>query len=156
MVEDDCQDGPDHVDEHRSIAFIVGPYVKRGAVVSTRYSTVNLLRTMEDILGIDHVSLYTATQPPMTDVFDTSAASWDYTALVPHLLYGTNLPLPKSPVATTLKPTRDAAWWIAATKGMDFSREDLVDAATYNRVMWRGLMGDDRPYPGKRGRGSAQ
>src|SRR5206468_2215549 len=71
IVEDDCQDGPDHVDEHRSIAFVVGPYVKRDAVVSVRYSTVNLLRTMEDILGIDHVSLYTATQPPMTEVFDT-------------------------------------------------------------------------------------
>ena len=57
IVEDDCQDGPDHVDAHRSIAFVVGPYVRQGAVVSTRYSTVNMLRTMEDILGLDHISL---------------------------------------------------------------------------------------------------
>jgi YVTN family beta-propeller protein len=146
MVEDDCQDGPDHVDEHRSIAFIIGPYVKRGAVVSTRYSTINLLRTMEDILGIDHVSLYTATQPPMTDVFDTTAASWDYAAIVPDLLRGTKLPLPASTTARARKPTRDVGYWVAATKGMDFTKEDAVDAETYNRVLWRGLMGD-KPYP---------
>ena len=148
IVEDDCQDGPDHVDEHRSIAFVVGPYVKRGAVVSTRYSTVNMLRTMEDILGLDHISLYTATQPPMTEVFDSSASTWDYSAIVPDLLRGTKLPL--EPAArharVAARPTRDAAYWIAATKGMDFSKEDLVDADTYNRVLWKGLMGT-QPYP---------
>ena len=151
MVEDDCQDGPDHVDEHRSIAFVLGPYVKRDAVVSTRYSTVNLLRTMEDILGIDHVSLYTATQGPMADVFDPTAERWDYSAIVPDLLRGTRLTLPPSPAAVAQKPTREASWWIERTRGMDFSKEDLVDADAYNRVLWLGLMGD-RPYPEKRAR----
>ncbi len=51
VTEDDVQDGPDHVDSHRGTAFVVGPYVKQGAVVSTRYSQVNVLRTIEDILG---------------------------------------------------------------------------------------------------------
>ena len=147
MVEDDCQDGPDHVDEHRSIAYIIGPYVKKGAVVSTRYSTVNLLRTMEDVLGIDHVSLYTATQGPMTDVFDIDSPAWDYTAIVPDLLRGTQLPLPKAANAKVEKPRRDVAYWIAATEGLDFSKEDVVDAQTYNRILWRGLMGGERPYP---------
>jgi DNA-binding beta-propeller fold protein YncE len=147
MVEDDCQDGPDHVDEHRSIAFVIGPYVRKNAVVSTRYSTVNLLRTMEDVLGIDHVSLNTATQGPMADLFDTASAEWDYRAIVPNLLRGTQLPLPKSAQARIEHPSRDAAWWIAATEGMDFSKEDLVDAQAYNRVLWRGLMGEARRYP---------
>jgi len=147
VVEDDCQDGPDHVDEHRSIAFVVGPYVKKNVVVSTRYSTVNLLRTMEDVLGIDHVSLNTATQGPMADLFDTGSAEWDYRAIVPNLLRATQLPLPRSAQAKIEHPSRDAAWWIAATDGMDFSKEDLVDARAYNRVLWRGLMGDSRPYP---------
>jgi hypothetical protein len=151
IVEDDAQDGPDHVDEHRSIAYVVGPYVKKNAVVSTRYSTVNLIRTMEDILGIDHVSLYTATQPPMSDVFDLDSAQWGYEAIVPSLLRSTQLPLPKSDSAQAEKPTQSAAYWIAATQGMDFSKEDLVDAQTYNRVLWRGLMGD-RPYPLRRAR----
>ena len=146
IVEDDCQDGPDHVDEHRSIAFIAGPYVKRDAVVSTRYSTVNLLRTMEDVLGLDHVSLYTATQGPMADVFDTNAAEWSYRAIVPPMLRSTRLALPASPGAAAVTPARDAGWWIAATEGMDFSREDAVDAQAYNRVLWKGIMGD-RPYP---------
>ena len=70
VIEDDVQDGPDHVDSHRGTAFVVGPYVKKGAVVSTRYSQVNALRTIEDILGTEHLNLNTAFQPPMTDVFD--------------------------------------------------------------------------------------
>ena len=54
VVEDDAQDGPDHVNAHRSTAYIVGPYVKNHAVISTAYTTVNMLRTIEDILGLDH------------------------------------------------------------------------------------------------------
>ena len=52
ITEDDCQDGPDHVDSHRATAYVVGPYVKQGAVVSTRYSQVNMLRTIEDLYGL--------------------------------------------------------------------------------------------------------
>ena len=62
VTEDDCQDGPDHVDSHRATAYVVGPYVKQGAVVSTRYSQVNALRTIEDILGTEHINLNTAFQ----------------------------------------------------------------------------------------------
>ena len=101
---------------------------------------------MEDILGIDHVSLHTATQPPMADVFDVDAARWDYKAIVPNLLRSTQLPLPRSDTAQAEQPTQTAAYWIEATAGMDFSKEDLVDAHAYNRILWRGLMGE-RPYP---------
>ena len=81
VTEDDCQDGPDHVDSHRATAYVVGPYVKQGAVVSTHYSQVNVLRTIEDILGTQHINLNTAFQRPMADVFDThSSGAWTYTA----------------------------------------------------------------------------
>ena len=60
VIEDDVQDGPDHVDSHRGPAWFVGPYVKKKAVVSTRYSQVNVLRTIEDILGTEHINLNTA------------------------------------------------------------------------------------------------
>ena len=70
MIEDDAQDGPDHMDAHRSTAYVVGPYVKQNAVVSTRYSTVNMVRTIEDVLGLEHLNLNTAYQRPMTDVFN--------------------------------------------------------------------------------------
>ena len=120
--------------------------MKHGAVVSTRYSTVNLLRTIEDVLGLDHLSLYTATQPPMTDVFDTSEPHWAFTATVPPLLASTSLPVPKAQGAAAARPTHDAAYWAKATEGMDFTREDAIDAQRYNRILWAGLMGD-RPYP---------
>jgi len=56
IVEDDCQDGPDHVDSHRASTYVVGPYVRKGEVVSTQYSQVNGLRTIEDILGTQHIT----------------------------------------------------------------------------------------------------
>ena len=155
IVEDDCQDGPDHVDAHRGPAFVAGPYVKRGAVVGTRYSTVNLLRTIEDVLGLDHLSLYTATQPPMTDVFDTSEPDWSFTATVPALLGSTALPLPAAAgAAHAARPTHDWQYWSDATQGMDFQREDAIDAERYNRILWQGLMGA-RPYPERQARRDA-
>ena len=72
VLEDDCQDGPDHVDSHRAMALILGAYVRQGAVVSHGYSQVNALRTIEDILGTEHLNLNTAFQRPMVEVFDIS------------------------------------------------------------------------------------
>ena len=81
ITEDDVQDGPDHVDSHRGPALVVGPYVKQGVVVSTRYSQVSVLRTIEDILGTEHLNLNTAFQRPMADVFDIhSDGKWTFAA----------------------------------------------------------------------------
>jgi YVTN family beta-propeller protein len=94
ITEDDCQDGPDHVDSHRATAYVAGPYVKQGAVVSTRFGQVNALRTIEDILGTPHINLNTAFQRPMADVFDiTSSGSWTYTAVASTILKTTTLDL---------------------------------------------------------------
>ena len=56
VIEDDAQDGGDHVDSHRSVAFVAGPYVKQGAVVSTPYNTVGPPRTIEEVLGIPQLN----------------------------------------------------------------------------------------------------
>ena len=94
VTEDDVQDGPDHVDSHRGTAFVVGPYVKKGAVISTRYSQVNALRTIEDMLGTEHINLNTAFQQPMADVFDIrSSGEWTYTAEASTVLANTQLAL---------------------------------------------------------------
>src|SRR5260370_42387697 len=63
VTEDDVQDGPDHVDSHRGTAYVVGPYVKQHAIVSTAYNQINALRTIEDVLGTEHINLNTAFQP---------------------------------------------------------------------------------------------
>jgi YVTN family beta-propeller protein len=148
IVEDDAQDGPDHVDAHRSIAFVAGPYVKKGALVSTHYSTVNLLRTIEDVLGLDHLSTYDAYQPPMTDAFDLSQAAWTFTAQEPAVLATTSLPIPNKTALARLgvKPLHTAAWWARQTRGMDFSAPDKLNAAAYNQILWQGVMGN-KPYP---------
>ena len=128
VLEDDAQDGGDHVDAHRSIAFIVGPYVKQQAVVSTPYTTLDFVRTMEDILGLHPLNVSDALAVPMTDVFDLRQSTWNYTATASAMLVGKGLPLPAG-VANLKpqKPTHDAAYWVAATKGMDFRAEDRVD-----------------------------
>jgi YVTN family beta-propeller protein len=157
VLEDDSQDGPDHVDAHRSTAYVVGPYVKQGALVSARYSTVNMLRTIEDVLGLEHLNLHDRGVRPMTEVFDLKQARWSFVAKPSDILRGTALPLPQAPAGASVQdvqPTHDAAWWAAKTKDFDFTKEDRIDAARFNRVLWEGLMGD-RPYPARRASGGA-
>jgi hypothetical protein len=150
VLEDDSQDGPDHVDAHRSTAYLVGPYVKQGTVVSTRYTTVNLLRTIEDVLGLEHLSLHDAGVRPMTDAFSMAQGpNWTYKAVPSELLLASQLPIPKPAGLGAIgiwRPLHGAKWWARQTKGFTFSKEDLNDASAYNRVLWKGTMGN-RPYP---------
>lgn len=146
VIEDDSQDGPDHVDAHRSTAYVVGPYVKHGAVVSARYTTVNMLRTIEEVLGLEQMNLHDRGVRPMADLFDLSQASWSFSASPSAYLRATALPLPKASSSATAQPTHTAAWWAGKTKGFDFTKEDRIDADRFNRVLWKGLMGG-RPYP---------
>jgi YVTN family beta-propeller protein len=152
VLEDDAQAGADHVDSHRSTAYVVGPYVKQGEVVSERYTTVNMLRTIEDILGLDHLNINTATQRPMTDVFDLSQQEWTYTATASDLLKVTQLPIPQNKFVDdkVLKPLHDSVYWAEKTAEFDFSVEDnLKDPDKFNRITWEGVMGDI-PYPAER------
>src|SRR5262245_29558171 len=158
VTEDDVQDGPDHVDSHRGTAFVVGPYIKQGAVVSTRYSQVNALRTIEDILGTEHINLNTAFQPPMTDVFDIrSSGDWTYTAEASTVLATTSLALAETnpgvrfAAGPIITPKHNAAYWDRVTAKFDFSEADQVPPAQFNRVLWAGMMGN-KPYPAVRGR----
>jgi YVTN family beta-propeller protein len=149
-IEDDAQNGGDHVDAHRSTAFIVGPYVKQGgAVVHTQYNTINFLRTMERVLGLSPLHMTDALAQPMADVFDKTQATWSYTATASAMLYSTGL-APLLPVEAGLvitKPAHDAKYWARVTKGFDFTKEDRVDPVAYNRILWKGLKGDT-VYPG--------
>jgi hypothetical protein len=157
VIEDDAQDGPDHVDAHRSVAFVAGPYVKHGAVVSKKYTTVSMIATIVDILGIEHLGTYDALERPMTDVFSKSAKKWDFNAIVPAILRTTQLPLPGDSARKSVKkdslsafyakPRHDASYWEAKTAGFNFDRADQIDSAKYNLILWHGLVGDNVPYP---------
>ena len=147
--EDDAQNGADHVDCHRSTGYIVGPYVKHGVLVSKKYTHVNMLRTIEDLLGLDHIDVLTASESPMTEVFDLNQKDWTFNAIPSIYLYNTKLPLPPrfSKGRQIPKPTHDAAYWAEKTKGFDFSHEDLLyDPEEFNRIIWEGLHAG-APYP---------
>ena len=150
VVEDDSQDGPDHMDAHRSTVYIAGPYVKQNAVVSTRYTTVNMMRTMEDILGLTHLNLNDAYQGPMTNVFDTTQASWSFSAAASTVLKTTTIVMNGDVVrwaeGPDVMPKHDGNYWKAATKGFDFSGADRVPMDLFNAALWDGLA-DGKPYP---------
>ena len=82
VLEDDAQNGPDHVDAHRSIAFVASPYAKRGAVDSTMYSTSSMLRTMELILGLEPMTQFDAAATPMFNSFQAQPDLRPYDALL--------------------------------------------------------------------------
>jgi DNA-binding beta-propeller fold protein YncE len=164
VTEDDVQDGPDHVDSHRGPVYVVGAFVKQGAVIHTHYSQVNVLRTIEDLFGTEHINLNTAFQRPMANVFDThSDGKWTFVAEASTVLSTTGLKLAQmgKPVmfvaGPVVKPTHDAAYWAKVTAGFDFSQADQVPPAQFNRVLWTGLKGN-QPYPVVRGEaaGSSQ
>ncbi|MHB1532526.1 bifunctional YncE family protein/alkaline phosphatase family protein [Acidithiobacillus sp.] len=151
VVEDDAQDGPDHVDAHRSIAFVVGPYVRQGALVSTPYNTLNLLRTMEMVLGLRPLSGLDGAARPMTDIFDLRQKPWSFRACPSGMLQSTAL-ASRWPAnhrscsgQSHLRPLHDWKYWAAKTRGMDFSAEDRIDTAQYNRILWEGIMHTPQP-----------
>jgi DNA-binding beta-propeller fold protein YncE len=148
VIEDDAQDGGDHVDSHRTVAFIAGAYVKQGALVSTEYNTIDFVRTIEEVLGVPQLNINDMLARPMADVFTTTPdLKWTFKAPPSEYLYGTDLPLPPEPAGMVVpQSTYDAAYWAKATEGMDFSSEDKFNFADYNRILWKGLMGD-KPYP---------
>lgn len=161
VIEDDAQNGGDHVDAHRSIAYIVGPYVKQGGeVISTHYTTVSMLRTIVDVLGLEPMGINDGLAEPMADVFNRQQKQWDYTAIIPEVLYSTRLPLPEvgttavsqSDTACDKAPVRTAQYWQKVMKGQDFRTEDNLDTEAFNNALWHGLKGENVPEPGRHGR----
>jgi len=133
IIEDDAQNGPDHVDAHRSIAYVISPYAKRRAVDSTMYSTSSMLRTMELILGLKPMSQFDAAAMPMIYSFTAKPD------LQPYQCKPVNVDL----TARNLK----TAWGADASKRMDFTREDAADDIVLNRVIWHSIKGPDVPMP---------
>ncbi len=150
-LEDDAQAGADHVDAHRSLVLVAGPYVKRRAVVSTRYTTVSVLRTIEEILGLTPLGLNDGLADPMIDLFDMREARWTFDAVVPEPLRQSRLPLPpllqSEAAPERCTPPHDAAFWEERMRGQDFSIEDRLDVKRFNEALWSGLKGEGAAPP---------
>lgn len=154
ILEDDAQDGGDHIDAHRSVGYVISPYSKRGAVISTNYNTVNMIRTIEDILGIGHLNQSDANAAAMSEVFTFKADLTPYAAAIPGSLCAAPVDPNLVPAckSTSAKITprapelHDGAWWAENVKGFNFHNADKLDTEAFNRVLWKGIMGD-LPYP---------
>jgi DNA-binding beta-propeller fold protein YncE len=131
VVEDDAQNGPDHVDAHRTTAFVFSPYTRHGVVDSTMYSTASMLRTMELILGLKPMSQFDAAATPMFNSFQAAPDLRPYDAL---------------PANVDLEERNSAHAWGGQIK-MNFAREDAVDDLLLNEVVWRSVRGADNPMP---------
>jgi hypothetical protein len=133
IVEDDAQNGPDHVDAHRTIAFVASPYARRGLVDSTLYSTTSMLRTMELILGLKPMTQFDAAARPMYASFQGKPDGRPYQHVVPAVdLTETNPP---------------GAWGAKESEEFDLTKEDAADDLRFNEVIWRSVRGANSPMP---------
>jgi len=133
ILEDDAQNGPDHVDAHRSPVYVAGGMVKRHFVDHTMYSTTSVLRTIELILGIPPMSQYDAAATPMWRSFAVTTNLEPFTALP------ANIDLTQ----------KNIAWneWAKKSAGLDLSREDRVPDKLFNEILWKGLKGANAQLP---------
>jgi hypothetical protein len=133
IVEDDAQNGPDHVDAHRSTAYVAGGFVKRNFVDHTMYSTSSMLRTMELILALPPMSQYDAAAEPMWRCFSST-----YNA-TPFLAVPANISLDEKNIKNT------ASAKISAT--FDFSKEDRIPDLVFSEVIWKAVKGENSVMP---------
>jgi hypothetical protein len=133
VIEDDAQNGPDHVDAHRTVGLVISPYCKRGVVDSTLYTTASMVRTMELILGLPPLTQYDAGATPMFNCFTRTAEVSPYAPLTPKVdMLAKNTT--KSPGAKQ-------------SARMNFRDYDLAPEDELNRILWLAAKGADAPYP---------
>ncbi|MEO8368364.1 MAG: bifunctional YncE family protein/alkaline phosphatase family protein [Candidatus Solibacter sp.] len=133
VLEDDAQNGPDHVDSHRSPAYVISPWVKHRVVDSTMYNTTSMLRTMELLLGLRPMTHFDAGARPMTSAFQNQPNPATYTAEKPRLSLEERNPATPAAVALAAR--------------MNFEEADENDDDELNDILWRAIRKDAPPPP---------
>jgi len=136
IIEDDAQNGPDHVDAHRTTAYLAGGFVKRRVVDHTMYSTSSMLRTIELILGLPPMSQYDAAAEPMWRCF-TSLPD-----LSPFQSVAANVDLNEKNVKNTVSAR--------LSESFDFTKEDMIPDLVFSEVIWKAVKGENSPMPAPR------
>ncbi len=132
VLEDDAQDGPDHVDSHRSPLLVISPY-NRGRVFHRFANTTDVLATIEDILGLGRMSQFDHYGRPLREIWETTAD------LTPYFALKSAVPLDEK------NPKRGAL--AEASKKLTLEKEDTSNDDLFNRILWRAIKGE-QPYPG--------
>ena len=133
ILEDDAQNGPDHIDAHRSPVYVAGGYVKRNAVSHTMYSTSGVLRTIELILGLPPMSQYDAAATPMFDCFSNTPDA------TPFVAKPAQVDLKKRNIADNNSSKR--------SEKFNFAKEDAVPDLELNEVIWKYVKGENATMP---------
>jgi hypothetical protein len=133
VIEDDAQNGPDHVDAHRTIAFAISPYVRRKTVDSTMYSTTSLLRTIELILGLPPMSQYDAASTPMFNSFGARPDLTPYKA--------------RAAIISMTDKNPDNAPGARRSREMNFEDADAAPDIEFNEIIWKAVKGQDSVMP---------
>jgi DNA-binding beta-propeller fold protein YncE len=133
ILEDDAQNGPDHVDAHRSPVYVVGPYVKRRSVDHTMYSTSGILRTIELILGMPPMTQYDAAATPLWRSFTSQSDNTSFDHLPANIDFND-----KNPGKTAMAILSEKYEW---------SKEDAVPDLVFNDILWQGIKGKPAPSP---------
>jgi hypothetical protein len=145
VIEDDAQSGPDHVDGHRTCFLALSPYTRRGYLDSTLYTTTNMVRSIEVMLGLEPLNRFDALAYPMQACFHDRADLRPYTVR-PH-----NIALDERNPAKKDKMTEADRWWMEKSLSLDWSRLDAPDPYWLNRIIWYSIYKEDRPYPARPG-----
>lgn len=140
-VEDDTQNGWDHVSGYRTTAYVISPFTKRGATVSTQYNQTSLLRTMELMLGLPPMNQMDATATPMFDCFTNRPDFTAFNAVTNNVPLDEMNPPPKKISDSALR--KDAL--VSAKLPLD--KEDQCPEDLFNRILWRAAKGPQVPYP---------
>jgi phospholipase C len=133
VIEDDAQNGPDHVDAHRTVGLVISPYCKRGAVDSTMYSTASMVRTIELILGLPPLTQFDAGATPMFNCFNSNTEIAAYSSINPS-------------VNLTARNTKKSPGAKESAK-MNFREYDRAPEDALNRILWAEAKGTNAAYP---------
>lgn len=133
VVEDDAQNGSDHVDAHRTVALAVSPYIKRRSVDSTLYTTASMLRTMELCLGLDPMSQFDAAATPMYRAFQGKPDLTPYEC--------------RSVTGDMNAKNDRLAWGAEKSARFNLAKEDQADDLEFNEIIWKAVKGADSPMP---------
>jgi YVTN family beta-propeller protein len=133
VIEDDAQNGPDHLDAHRTVGLVISPYARHHYVDSSHYATVSMVRSIELILGLPPLSQYDAAARPMFESFTDQPDVTPYT---------------HEPARVGLNEVNSkAAYGAARSSNMDFTDYDRVDEFELNEILWRAIKGENAPVP---------
>jgi hypothetical protein len=133
IIEDDAQNGPDHVDARRTTGFVISPYTKRAVVDSTLYTTSSMLRTMQLLLGLPPMTQYDASAMPMYASFSDKRDLTPFTHVPPQVDVNTM--------------NTAVAWGARKSLAMDFSDYDRAPEFELNEIIWKSVRGANSEMP---------